>query len=277
MAQTSDNDVLYHVKNWVATITLNRPNSSNALTDSLRSQIVAAIHRAEQDPNVRVVVLTGAGKNFCAGADLKEIPDEKRKRSVYETGIHSYRPMIEAILHSSKIIIGAINGAAAGAGSGVALACDLRVMADTASILQAFINIALVPDAGVSYFLVRHIGYTRALEIALDGKPVTAKRCLDLGLTNKVVPNADLLASAQSWAEQLAERSEPALRLTKSVMRHAGNVCASDTIEYEFRLQQFLVKQSDNVESVQAFFEKRKPKLGNFNPNIPAGVLASKL
>jgi len=271
-----EEELLYSVKNHVALITLNRPFRSNALTNSLRFSIINAINRAETEEDVRVIILTGAGKNFCAGADLKEHNGEEIP--LYHIGLEandSYRTLIQKIIRAKKIIIAAVNGAAAGAGSGVAMACDLMVMEPDSYILEAFINIALVPDAGASYFLVRQLGYRRALELTIAGKPIPAQQCLEFGLTNKVIKKGELLQEAQKLAEQLAERSVRALSFTKSILRRSENASLSDAIEYEFRLQQFCVGSEDNIESVAAFFEKRKPALRNAPYKIPGGVLLS--
>jgi len=222
-----------------------------------------------------VVILTANGKNFCAGADLTGTDQsEDLGKWVYKAGIEFYRPLIESITQCDKIVIGAINGAAAGAGSGVAMACDLRVMDEDSYILQAFINIALVPDAGATHFLVRQIGYAKALELCLGGKPISSKQCLELGLTNKVVKKGELLKATREWAEELANKSAAATSLTKNVLKFAVENNLHDSAEYEFRIQQFLVGGNENLECVSAFFDKRKPTLTHNRPSIPGGIIS---
>jgi 2-(1,2-epoxy-1,2-dihydrophenyl)acetyl-CoA isomerase len=159
-----------------------------------------------------------------------------------------------------KPVIGAINGVAAGAGASLALACDLRVMADDASLLQAFVNIALVPDAGSTYFLTRLVGYSRALEIALSGARVPAARCLELGLANRVVPATELPAAAQGWAAELAQGPTQAIGLTKQLLHQATLASLEEMLEREAELQTIAIQSADHREGVAAFREKRIPR-----------------
>jgi 2-(1,2-epoxy-1,2-dihydrophenyl)acetyl-CoA isomerase len=171
----------------------------------------------------------------------------------------NYQPMMTQIMAMPKPVIAAINGVAAGAGASLALACDLRVMADDASILMAFSNIALIPDAGATWFLARMIGYGRAYEIAAEGERVSAERCLELGLTNKVVPAAQLLEISLAWAQRLAQRPTLALGLTKQALQFSQLNDLSAAIEYEARLQKQTIPSYDFGEGVLAFMQKRKP------------------
>jgi 2-(1,2-epoxy-1,2-dihydrophenyl)acetyl-CoA isomerase len=273
----------------VALIELNRPHARNALTPELLIGLTTLVRQTSSNPQVGAVVITGAGKGFCAGADLKQRdtepnhPDQKETsvRPPGEKGQHTYerlmtifRDAVLAITNSPKPIIAAINGAAAGAGASLALACDFRVMADDAYLLQAFINIALVPDAGSSYFLVRQLGYSKALEISLEGKPIKAAKCAELGLANKIVPPQDLMPIAIAWAEQLAQKSSFCAGLTKSALHFAHTHSLADTIEYESRLQQFCVESEDHTEGRNAFLQKRKAHFTGTNMSIPCGLVA---
>ena len=191
-----NDSVTYAVRSAVATITLNRPQTRNAINDELLEGLRAALEQARDDGQVRAVVLTGAGKGFCSGADLAMFAGPITPDEVLEYLVGRYRPIIGLICSLPKPVIAAVNGVAAGAGASVALACDLRVMADDASLLQAFSNLGLVPDAGSTWFLSRMVGYSRAFELMSEAERIGAARCLELGLANQVVLAAELLDAA---------------------------------------------------------------------------------
>lgn len=250
--------ILYQTGQHIATITLNRPERLNALTDDMLAELADAFTRAKVDESARVIVLTGAGKGFCAGQDVSAFGGAAN----YDIGEHllgHYKPLIELVRATEKPVIGAINGVAAGAGASLALACDLRIMAESASPLQAFSNIGLVPDAGSTWFLVRLVGYSRAFEIAIEGERIPARRCLELGLANRVVADDLLAAEAQAWAGHLAQRAIFAIGLTKRAMNYAATSALSEAIAFEARLQSRAAASQDFAEGVQAFKEKRKP------------------
>jgi 2-(1,2-epoxy-1,2-dihydrophenyl)acetyl-CoA isomerase len=253
-------NVLYELADSVATITLNRPQARNAINPELHRELIEAVARAGNDSAARAVVIAGAGKSFCAGADLQVFAGPLSPDEVYDYIVTNYRPLMEMICALPKPVIAAVNGAAAGAGASLALAADLRVMADDGVLLQAFSNIGLLPDAGATWLLARQVGYSRAFEMAAEGKPVPAARCLELGLANRVVPAASLLAEAQSWARSLAQRPTLALALTKRAMYHALSSDLLDTIEFEARLQKQTITSADHAEGVRAFAEKRAPR-----------------
>jgi 2-(1,2-epoxy-1,2-dihydrophenyl)acetyl-CoA isomerase len=252
--------ILYDVQDNVVLITLNRPDRRNAMNRELNRDLLAGFERAAGDDEVRAVVVTGAGRGFCAGADLAMFQPQPTADQIYEIIISSYQPMMETITSMKKPVIAAVNGVAAGAGASLALACDLRVMAHDASIMMAFSNIALVPDAGATWLLTRLVGYSRAYEIAAEGNRIPAERCLELGLTNKVVPAAQLDSISLAWAGKLAERPTLALGLTKQAMQHAHLHDLASTIEYEARLQKQTIPSYDFKEGVMAFMQKREPK-----------------
>ncbi len=179
---------------------------------------------------------------------------------ISETIISNYQPMMAMISSMKKPVIAAVNGVAAGAGASLALACDLRLMAHDASMLMAFSNIALVPDAGANWLLTRLVGYSRAYEIAIEGSRIPAERCLELGLTNKVVPAEQLLTIAMAWARKLAQRPTLALGLTKQAMQFAELNDLASTIEFEANLQKQTIISHDFMEGVMAFMEKRDPE-----------------
>ncbi|RMG93349.1 MAG: enoyl-CoA hydratase [Chloroflexi bacterium] len=250
----------YECHNQVVTIVMNRPERRNALNDTLNRELLAAFEQAGSDQNVRAVVLTGAGKGFCAGADLAVFQERPSPEQIAQGIISYYQPLMTRIVTIPKPVIAAVNGVAAGAGASLALACDLRVMADNAAIMMAFSNIGLVPDAGASWFLARLVGYSRAYEIASEGRPIPATQCLEWGLTNRVVPATDLLTEAQNWAAQLAKRPTLALGLTKHTLNHALLHDLAATIAYEAELQKQTVISHDHMEGVMAFLEKRPPQ-----------------
>jgi 2-(1,2-epoxy-1,2-dihydrophenyl)acetyl-CoA isomerase len=219
----------------------------------------AAFEQAGADSNVRAVVLTGAGKGFCSGADLSVFGGMRTPEDVERYIVDNYAPLMDTICTLPKPVIGAINGVAAGAGASLALACDLRVMADDAQLLQAFSNIGLVPDAGATWFLVHQVGYSRAFEMAISGERIDAPRCLELGLTNRVVAADELLPYALNWAAKLAERPTRALALTKRALYGAMQRDLSATIAYEAELQKQTIVSDDHREGVAAFRERRAP------------------
>ena len=215
---------------------------------------------AADDDQVRAVLVTGAGKGFCSGADLRAFQSLPNGEQIYEFIMSSYQPMMATIMSMPKPVVAAVNGAAAGAGASLALACDLRLMAHDASLLMAFSNIGLVPDAGATWFLARQVGYSRAYEIAVEGAHLPADRCLELGLTNKVVPADQLLSIGMAWARKLAERPTMALGFTKQAMQFALLNDLRSTIEYEAQLQKEAAGSQDFIEGVMAFIEKREPR-----------------
>lgn len=252
--------LIYHVESNVALITMNRPQRRNALNVQLNADLLAAFQEAAADEAVRAVVLTGAGKGFCAGADLTAVSTIPSPDNLYQRIIDSYQPLMGLITTLKKPVIAAVNGVAAGAGMSLALACDLQVMGHNASLMLAFSNIAFVPDAGATWFLMRQIGYSRAYQMAIEGQPITAEQCLNWGLTNKIVPAADLLEETLTWAKHLAQRPTLALGLSKQALTFAAQNDLLATIEYEARLQKQTIASHDFQEGIMAFMQKRDPK-----------------
>jgi 2-(1,2-epoxy-1,2-dihydrophenyl)acetyl-CoA isomerase len=252
--------LLYTQDAQIAQITLNRPERRNALNAQLNQDLLAAFSHARDDDNVRAIVLTGAGKGFCAGADLSDFAQQPTAEQVYEGILTSYQPLMGLITTIEKPVIAAVNGVAAGAGAALALACDLLVMAEDASLMMAFSNIGLVPDAGACWFLLRQIGYSRAYQIAIEGERISAAQCREFGLTNKVTAPEQLLSEALAWAHKLAKRPTLALGLTKHALNHAAQNDLASTIEYEARLQKQTIPSHDHLEGVKAFAERRAPE-----------------
>lgn len=257
---TTYETLLYDVSNHVALITMNRPERRNAMNQALNRDLLAAFEQARDDHSVRVIVLTGAGTGFCAGADLSAFTQMPTPEQLYDAILDAYQPMMDLITTVPKPVIAAVNGTAAGAGASLALACDLRLMAHDASLMMAFSNIGLVPDAGATWFLVRQIGYSRAYEFAIEGKKLPAEQCLEWGLANRVAPAGRLMEETMEWAEKLAQRPTLALGLTKHALNHAARSDLAAAIEYEARLQKQTVPSHDHMEGVMAFLQKRKPE-----------------
>jgi 2-(1,2-epoxy-1,2-dihydrophenyl)acetyl-CoA isomerase len=241
----------------VATVTLDRPDALNAQTRASRRALIRDLRALSADVAVRCVVLTGAGRAFCAGQDLRE-PDALT--DVDAVIRETYIPIVDALVDMPKPVVAAINGPAAGAGLSIALACDLRYMADDAVLMLAFSNIGLVPDCGGTWLLVRAVGLARAFELAATGRRVHADEALALGLVQRVVPRDDVLGAAQALARELAARPTLALGWTKRLLRAAERSALADVMELEAQLQASAVTTHDHAEGVAAFLEKREPR-----------------
>jgi len=248
--------VKYEQHDAVAVITLHRPEAMNSFNTELRADLSAALRRAHNDESIRVVVLTGEGRTFSAGADLKAGID----KDVTEILQVEYRPVQEAIANMPKPVIAAIPGSAAGIGLSIALNCDLLIMADNAFMLSPFTTISLVPDGGMNWMLVQQVGYRRAFQLSVESERVPADRCVELGLANRAAPADELQAAALEWAQELAQRAPLSLAATKKVMRFAANNDWESSYDLEAQLQGELLASDDNKEGIQAFFEKRAPK-----------------
>ena len=240
---------------YVATITLDRPDRLNTLNTQMQHELLAAIQDISGDPEIRVAVLTGAGKNFCVGADLAE----QTFRDVEASIENDAKPALQAMHEGDTLFIGAINGAAAGAGAGFGMACDLVIMADDAYFYLPFAKIGLVPDGGLTWQLVHALGYKGACQAILQAERIYADRCLEVGLANKVVPAAELQHAAQSWAQQLAAGAPLLLREVKSVLRSAMHKGLIEMVSIEAKFQGQLTCSDDFREGKKAFLEKRAP------------------
>ncbi|MCH7820680.1 MAG: enoyl-CoA hydratase/isomerase family protein [Proteobacteria bacterium] len=249
--------IKYEQDGAVATITINRPDSMNAFTSEMSFELQLALEKAGSDKSIRAVVLTGAGRCFSAGADLKS---GFEGRPVSGKLQFEYRPVITAIMMMPKPVIAAIPGSAAGIGMSVALSCDLLIMADDAFLLSPFTTISLVPDGGLNWLLVRQLGYRRAFQLSVESERIGAQQCVDLGLANRAVPADELQSAAHDWAKRISTRAPLSLAATKRAMRHAADHDWASSFDLEAELQSELVGSEDNIEGVQAFFEKRTPE-----------------
>jgi 2-(1,2-epoxy-1,2-dihydrophenyl)acetyl-CoA isomerase len=243
----------------VATITLDRPEALNALTIPMKQELLAALRAVEGDPAVRAAILTGAGRAFCAGQDLKErlepgaptLGEELRER---------YNPIVRAIRAMPKPIIAAVNGVAAGAGASLAFACDLRIASEAASFVLAFGRIGLVPDTGATWLLPRLIGLSRAVAMSLLDEPLAATQAERLGLVAKVVPPDALAPEASALAERLAAMAPLGIAFTKRALYEAAELDFAAALENEAALQDVAGRTADHQEGMAAFVEKRAPR-----------------
>jgi len=254
--------LLYEIRPpGVAVITLNRPAVFNAFDLTLSRELLAALAAAGADEAVRVVVLTGAGRAFCAGQDLQEAqqPGTFSFKEVLET---RYNPIIRAMRALPKPIIGRLNGVAAGAGCSLALACDALVASRTASLVQAFINIGLVPDSGSAYFLPRLVGRLKAFEICALGDKISADEALRLGLVSVVVEPEQLDAATDALAARYAAGPPRSLGILKQLLEEAATANLSETLALEADAQEQAGSGAEYQEGLRAFLEKRKPKYG---------------
>jgi 2-(1,2-epoxy-1,2-dihydrophenyl)acetyl-CoA isomerase len=255
--------VEYQTLRWeladgVLTLTLNRPEVLNAVNDRMAEELLDALRRAAREAEVRSVILTGAGRAFCSGQDLRE---RAAGEVSYAQHIRTrYAPVILQLQGLEKPVVAAVNGVAAGAGASLALACDLRVASEEASFLQAFTRIGLVPDSGATFFLPRLVGLGRAFEMCYLAEAVPAHEALRLGLVNWVVPGSELMAKAREVAGRLATGPTRAYGLTKRALLRNLRADLATALDYEAMLQDAAGRTEDHREGVQAFLEKRPPR-----------------
>ncbi|MEO1014885.1 MAG: enoyl-CoA hydratase-related protein [Pseudomonadota bacterium] len=238
----------------VVQVTLKRPDALNAFNETLRRELLDALCAASAAPDVRAVVLTGEGRAFSAGADIKDIAQTRVVEDVLNA---EYGAFLSVLRSMEKPVIAAINGPAAGIGMTLALSCDLRVMAEDAYLMSAFANIGLVPDGGLSWILTQQIGYARAYEAAIEAQKIAADRALEWGLVNRVAAGDGALAEANTWAEGLATRAPIALGLTKRAFRAAAEDGVKNAAAYEAALQRLAIASDDCKEGVAAVLGKR--------------------
>lgn len=248
--------VNYEQDGAVAIVTINRPDAMNAFTTELSLELQLALEKAQYDESVRVVVLTGEGRSFSAGADLNA---GFEGRPVFGKLQYEYRPVLSTIASMPKPVIAAVPGSAAGIGMSTALYCDLVIMADNAFLLSPFTTISLVPDGGLNWILVRRLGYHRAYQLSVESERIPAERAVELGLANRTVPPAELQDAAREWAQALAKRAPLSLAATKKAMRFAMDNDWASSFDLEAELQQECRDSEDCAEGVKAFFEKRAP------------------
>lgn len=251
--------ILYDVADGIATITLNRPHTLNAFTDQMIAETTQAFKQAGRDTAVRGVVITGSGRGFSSGQDLADVQARAGAFSIGAHLRHGYHQLILQMVALEKPIIAAVNGIAAGAGCGVALAADLRIASEKASFMLAFSKVGLIPDSGINWLLPRIVGYGRAYQLAITAEKLPAAQALAWGVVNAVVPHDQLGDTVAAWAQRLAVGPTLAFGLTKRAMHKAWDSTLAEALAYEAHLQEIAGRSADNKEGVQAFLEKRAP------------------
>lgn len=256
---TTSETVLASLEAGVLRLTLNRPDKLNSFNDEMHLVLRAAIQRAHDDSDVRAVLLTGAGRAFCAGQDLGD-RDPRKDGPASDLGMTLgtfYNPTLRLIRQLEKPVICAVNGVAAGAGANIAFACDIVLAAKSARFIQAFAKLGLIPDAGGSWSLARILGEPRAKALALTAEPLPAEKAADWGLIWKAVEDAELMAEAVKLAESLAAGPTLGLGLTKRLIQAAATNSLDEQLDMERDLQQQAGRSADYAEGVAAFLEKR--------------------
>ncbi len=249
--------LLYEVREGVGYITLNRPDRFNAFNETMSAELLALLREVRKAPQVRAVVIRGAGRAFCSGQDLKDIVGVQR--SLGESVERRYNPLVRSLHELEKPIIASVNGVAAGAGVGLALACDYVLAAQSASFVVAFVNVGLSLDTGTSFHLVRSIGLKRAFELATLGERLPAETALNWGLINKVVEDAQLETETHRIAVTYAEKAPKALAHIKKLLLRSFERTYEEALQYELYYQELAGRTEDYREGIQAFVEKRKP------------------
>ena len=252
--------ILFDQNDGVAKITLNRPETLNAFNDVMIRETTDAFKRCARMADVRCVVLTGAGRGFSSGQDLADVQNRAEGFSVGDHLRHGYHRLIKRMVSLEKPIIAAVNGVAAGAGCGVALAADIRIASEKASFILTFSRVGLIPDNGVNWFLPRLIGQARAYQMAITAERVSAAQALEWGMVNEVAAADRFDDAVDEWARRLASGPSLAFGLTKRAMNRAWDQTLAEALNYEAYLQETAAQSHDYREGVQAFLEKRPPR-----------------
>jgi len=261
MADTAFKTILFEISDSVATLTLNRPESLNSFNTIMHGEVQTALDQVEADPNVRVLVLTGAGRGFCAGQDLSDraVKPGAERVDLGASIENYYNPLIRRLRALPMPVICAVNGVAAGAGANIALACDIVIAAESASFIQPFCNIGLIPDSGGTYFLPRLVGVARATALAMLGDKLPAKTAVEWGLIWQAVPDADLKPEVEKLAGRLAKAPTRGLATIKKALAASLSNTLDEQLDLERDLQREMGYTDDYQEGVAAFLEKRKP------------------
>lgn len=262
MTDPAATPVLYGVEGGVATITLNRPEAMNSLDTATKEALLAAVEQAADDAEARCVVVTGSGRAFSVGQDLREHAEaleHKPLEEVWSTVERHYTPIASRIATMPKPVVAAVNGVAAGAGMSIAMACDWRVAADSASFTTAFVGVGLSCDTGCSWTLPRLVGRTKAMELLLWPRSVGAEEALDIGLVNRVVPAQDLSDRVAELATRLAAGPPVAFDAVKQAVEFAATHTLEESLAFEGRMMARTGATADHRNAVRAFMAKEKP------------------
>ncbi len=252
--------ILYHAGDGIATVTLNRPDVLNAFNDQMIEETHSALGTAGRDESVRCLVITGSGRAFSSGQDLGAVQEWEEALSFGEHLRERYNPLIRTMRAMEKPIVASVNGVAAGAGCSLALACDLRIVSEGATLIEVFINVGLIPDTGSTYFLPRMVGASKAFEWAVTAHRITAQEAQRWGIANVVVPPDRLGETTQEWARRLAQAPTKGIALTKRALSRTWEISLEEALEYEAMLQEVAGRTEDHAEGVAAFLEKRQPQ-----------------
>src|SRR5438067_313859 len=261
MATEVEQHINLEVEGGIGWIRFNRPEKMNAIGALTRTQLAEAIKQAERDDAMRVVVLTGSGRAFCSGADVTEMAPGAGMRTPEDVGNvlrNEYMPMLMRLRTMPKPVIAAMNGPAVGIGASYALACDIRIATPDAYLMEAFVNIGLAPDGGVSWLLPRLVGTGVAYEMFFTGKPLSAADAHRLGVINRIVPAEKLEAEVRELAAQLAAQPKQAMAAAKRAVNHALESSYEEALEFESYLQEAQAGSQEFVDGVQAFLARRK-------------------
>ena len=254
------NTILSSTENGICSITLNRPDVFNSFNEEMSAEFIDALKKAGKDEAARVVVISGTGKAFCSGQDLKDIKSQTGNRSLSESVLRRYNPMIMAVREMAKPVICKLNGVAAGAGASLALACDMIIAVETASLIEVFVNVGIVPDSGSSFFLPRLVGYNKAFELCTLASKVSAKEALEMGFIYKVVSAEELESTVLTLAQHYASGPTKAYGMIKKMLNKSYTAGLADMLQYEAYCQEMAGRSEDYKEGVSAFVEKRKPQ-----------------
>jgi enoyl-CoA hydratase/carnithine racemase len=253
--------VLFHKEDAVGTITLNRPDSMNALGGGMRQEILAALEGAVADEEVKVIVITGAGKAFCAGGDVKEfVSGATRAEAALSLDQRPTRDKVVLLIQSTgKPVIAAVNGVAAGGGCNLALACDMRIASDRARFGETFVRRGVHPDWGGTWFLPRLVGYAKAAELIFSGEVIDAQEALRIGLVNKVVPHDELLRATKDFAMKFMKSAPIPVTLAKKGLQNFSCIDLAQALDHEKLAQSICWNTEDREEGMKSFLEKREP------------------
>jgi len=257
--ETSD-EVLYEVREHIATITLNAPQRMNTISRAMLNALTARLTEANEDPAVRCVILTGSGRAFCAGLDLSSPGAGGIGGNTLSTTLDLRNTPPTVLQAMDKPTICAVNGGAAGYGMDTALGCDIRIMAESAKLAAAFVKRGVVPESGGTWFLPRMLGWAKAAELIFTGRTLSARECLDWGLANAVVPDAELADRARALAREIADNAPLAVQASKRMMRMGMNETFPDHVHHVYLQLLPLFRSQDMAEGMRAFMEKRAPR-----------------
>lgn len=251
--------ISFEANNGVATLVLNRPDRLNALTSVMTAEILDVLKTCARDDSIRCLVVTGAGRGFCAGQDLEELQSAPGSSGVGDHLRSGFNLVVLGLRQLEKPVLGAINGVAAGAGLGIALAADLRIASDKARFSTAFIGIGLVPDTGVSWFLHQLVGPAKAFELLATGAAIDAVEAQRIGLVTQVVPAVEFENATMALAQRLARGPTRGIGLTKRVLNKVADLDLAAALDYEAQVQDIAIRSTDHREGVAAFLAKRSP------------------